>query len=118
VNLNSSAATFTFPKNAPVLVYSLAAPLCHLDAAMPKKTETTFSVVFKKGMALKNRLPLSHVISTLRELDYMIREVGRKVQQENGRQEPDGDFGIELLAGATGLAFHKGSLFCCRMISQ
>jgi hypothetical protein len=77
---------------------------------MPKKTETTFSVVFKKGMALKNRLPLSHVISTLRELDYMIREVGRRVQQENGRQEPDGDFGVELLAGATGLAFHKGSV--------
>jgi hypothetical protein len=77
---------------------------------MPKKTETTFSVVFKKGMAIKNRLPLNHVISTLRELDYMIREVGRKVQQENGRQEPDGDFGIELLAGATGLAFHKGSV--------
>ena len=77
---------------------------------MPKKTETTFSVVFKKGMALKNRLPLNHVISTLRELDYMIREVGRRVQQENGRQEPDGDFGIELLAGVTGLAFHKGSV--------
>jgi hypothetical protein len=77
---------------------------------MPKKTETTFSVVFKKGMAVKNRLPLNHVISTLRELDYMIREVGRKVQQENGRLEPDGDFGIELLAGATGLAFHKGSV--------
>src|ERR1700730_1220212 len=77
---------------------------------MPKKTETTFSVVFKKGMALKNRLPLSHVISTLRELDYMIREVGRKVQQENGRQETDGDFGIELVAGATGLSFHKCSV--------
>jgi hypothetical protein len=80
-------------------VYQLAATSYHGAAAMPKKTETTFSVVFKKGMALKNRLPLNHVISTLRELDYMIREVGRKVQQENGKQEPDGDFGIELLAG-------------------
>jgi hypothetical protein len=77
---------------------------------MPKKTETTFSVVFKKGMAKRNRLPLTHVIATLRELDFMIREVGRKVQQERGRQEPDGDFGVELLAGAVGLAFHKGSV--------
>jgi len=40
----------------------------------------------------------------------MIREVGRKVQQENGVEEPDGDFGVELLAGATGLAFQKGSV--------
>lgn len=77
---------------------------------MTRKAETVFSVVFKKGMAENNRLPLSQVVSTLRELDYMIREVGKKVQQENGRQEPDGDFGVELLAGATGLAFQKGSV--------
>jgi hypothetical protein len=77
---------------------------------MSKKNETTFSIIFKKGMAKKNRLPLSHVIATLRELEFMIREVGRKVQQERGRQEPDGDFGVELLAGTTGLAFHKGSV--------
>jgi hypothetical protein len=79
---------------------------------MPNKkpTETVFSIVFKKGMADKNRLPLVHVLSTLREIDSMIREVGRKVQQEAGVQNPDGDFGVELLAGPTGLAFKKGSI--------
>jgi hypothetical protein len=85
---------------------------------MLKQTETLFSVVFTKGMAAKNRLPLNHVISTLREIDYMIREVGRKVQQENGAQEPDGDFGIELLAGATGLAFHKGSVKTAAILTK
>jgi hypothetical protein len=84
----------------------------HGAAAMRKKkpTETIFSIVFKKGMADKNRLPLVHVLSTLREIDSMIREVGRKVQQEAGVQNPDGDFGVELLAGPTGLAFRKGSV--------
>ena len=75
-----------------------------------KATETIFSIVFKKGMADKNRLPLVHVLSTLREIDSMIREVGRKVQQEAGVQNPDGDFGVQLLAGPTGLAFRKGSV--------
>jgi hypothetical protein len=82
----------------------------HEEAAMRKGSETIFSIVFKKGLANKNRLPLVHVLSTLREIDAMIREVGRKVQQEAGIESPDGDFGIELLAGATGLAFQKGSI--------
>lgn len=77
---------------------------------MRRSNEAIFSIIFKKGLANKNRLPLSHVLSTLREVDAMIREVGRKVQHEAGVQLPDGDFGIELLAGATGLAFQKGSL--------
>lgn len=75
-----------------------------------KPAETIFSIVFKKGMADRNRLPLAHVLSTLREIDSMIREVGRKVQQESGAENPDGDFGIELLAGITGLAFQRGSI--------
>jgi hypothetical protein len=77
---------------------------------MPRQNETIFAVVFKKGLAEKNRLPLNHVIATLRELDSMIREVGRTVQREAGREIPDGDFGVELLAGFTGLAFQKGSI--------
>ena len=40
----------------------------------------------------------------------MIREVGIKVQREAGVSKPDGDFGIELLAGATGISFQKGSV--------
>ena len=33
----------------------------------------TFSIVFKKGKANQNRLPLGHVLSTLREIEAMIR---------------------------------------------
>jgi hypothetical protein len=77
---------------------------------MRKTNETIFSIIFRKGRAERNRLPLSHVLSTLREIDAMIREVGRKVQQEAGVESPDGDFGVELLAGSGGLAFQKGSV--------
>jgi len=85
---------------------------------MRKTGETIFSIVFKKGLAEKNRLPLNHVISTLREIDSMIRDVGRKVQREAGVEKPDGDFGIELLAGATGLAFQKGSFKTASAITR
>src|SRR2546428_3683574 len=85
---------------------------------MRRITETVFSIIFKKGTAEKNRLPLTHVIATLRELDSMIREVGRRVQREAGIETPDGDFGIELLAGATGLAFQKGSVKTASAITR
>jgi hypothetical protein len=90
----------------------------HGETPMPRTNELIFSIVFKKGMAEKNRLPLNHVISTLREIDSMIREVGRKVQREAGVETPDGDFGIELLAGATGLAFQKGSVKTASAITK
>jgi hypothetical protein len=77
---------------------------------MPKNFDPAiFSVIFTKGKATQNRLPLSHVIATLRELDLMIREVGKQIQRSKGVENPTGDFGIELLAGR-GLAFHKGSI--------
>ncbi len=69
-----------------------------------------FSVVFDKGRATKHRLPLSHVLNTLRELDLLIRELGKKVQRANGVRNPDGDFGIELIANSSGFAFSKGSI--------
>lgn len=69
-----------------------------------------FSIVFKKGMADNNRLPLNHVIATLQQVDQMIREVGRQIQRDAGVENPDGDFGVELLAGKAGLAFRKGSV--------
>ena len=78
---------------------------------MPSKTDSViFSIVFKKGKAQKNRLPLNHVIATLQQVDQMIREVGRQIQRDAGVENPDGDFGIELLAGKSGIAFHKGSI--------
>ena len=81
---------------------------------MPMKTVTpepvVFHIEFQKGKASRNRLPLNHVIATLQELDLMVREVGKKIQRDNGVENPDGDFGIDLLAGTTGIAFSKGSL--------
>lgn len=71
---------------------------------------TTFTLVFKKGLAERNRLPIEQVIKTLQEFQEMVREVGKQVQRRNGVERPDGDFGIELLASATGLVFRKGSL--------
>ncbi len=78
---------------------------------MAKRTDhAIFSIIFRNGKADENRLPLSHVLTTLQELDFMVREVGKKVQRDNGVENPDGDFGIELLAGPQGLAFAKGSV--------
>lgn len=78
---------------------------------MAKKTDAAiFTITFKKGTATQHRLPLAHVIATLQELEYMIREVGKKIQRDRGVENPDGDFGIELLAGTTGIAFKKGSI--------
>lgn len=68
-----------------------------------------FSIIFKKGLADTNRLPLSHVIKTLQQIEQMIRDVGRQIQRDAGVESPDGDFGIALLAGKSGLAFKKGS---------
>jgi hypothetical protein len=90
----------------------------HGAAIMRKPNETIFSIIFKKGMADRNRLPLSHVLATLREIDSMIREVGIKVQREKGVEKPDGDFGIELLAGRVGLAFQKGSIKSASAITK
>jgi hypothetical protein len=47
-----------------------------------------FTIVFRKGLAERNRLPLEHVIRTLQELDEVIKEVGRQVQRERGRENP------------------------------
>jgi hypothetical protein len=71
---------------------------------------TTFTLVFKNGLANRNRLPIEQVIGTLREFKEMVREVGVQVQRRNGADNPNGDFGIELLASTTGLVFRKGSL--------
>jgi hypothetical protein len=78
---------------------------------MAKQGENTaFTLVFRKGLAERNRLPIEQVIKTLQEFQEMIREVGKRVQRRNGVENADGDFGIELLASSTGLVFRKGSL--------
>jgi hypothetical protein len=78
---------------------------------MPTPDDTAvFTLVFSKGLAERNRLPIQQVIKTLQEFQEMVREVGKQVQRRNGVENPDGDFGIELLATMGGLVFRKGSL--------
>jgi hypothetical protein len=72
--------------------------------------ETIFTVSLTKGLANRNRLPLQHVIEILKEIQDAIRAVGRLVQKERGVENPDGDFGIELLATSEGIVFRKGSV--------
>jgi len=69
-----------------------------------------FSISFSKGTADQHRLPLNHVLESLAEIAKMIREVGIQVQRANGVENPDGDFGIELLAGRNGEAFYASSV--------
>lgn len=78
---------------------------------MPRNNEpAVFTITFTKGDAARNRLPLSHVLSVLREIDFMIRDIGVKIQRDRGVVNPTGDFGIELLTGAESMAFLKGSV--------
>src|ERR1700752_968955 len=68
-------------------------------SVMPKTQKVSLSIGLKKGVATRNRIPLDHMIATLRGIQNMIREVAT------------GDFGIELVAGKEGIAFRKGSLY-------
>lgn len=74
-------------------------------ASSRRMSSLTFVVKFDRGLANRHRLPLDHVLNTLRELRSMIEEVGRELQREKGIEKPSGDFGLELLAG-----IKKGSL--------
>jgi len=78
---------------------------------MSKKSgETIITVVLDRGMARRNRLPLRHVLDILRELQEAIRTAGIQVQREKGVRDPNGEFGIELLADSKGFIFQKGSV--------
>jgi hypothetical protein len=80
---------------------------------MPKRTKddsTVFVVKLQKGLADRQRLPLSHVISVLEELRQMISEAGREIEKDMGIDRPTGDFGLELVAGNSGIVFRKGSV--------
>jgi hypothetical protein len=60
---------------------------------MPKTDDaTTFTLIFRKGLADRNRLPIEQVIKTLQEFREMMREVGQQVQRRKGVENPDGDF--------------------------
>jgi hypothetical protein len=49
-------------------------------------------------------------MAVLREFQELVREVGKTLQRACGREKPDGDFGIDLLATATGDVFRGGSI--------
>ena len=67
-------------------------------------------VKLQKGLADRQRLPLDHVIRVLEEVRQMVIDAGRELQQDMGLDKPKGDFGLELLAGADGVVFRKGSV--------
>ena len=77
---------------------------------MARPEDPVFVVNLSQGLANRRRLPLEHVLSILSEVRQMIAETGREVQHAHGHQNPDGDFGLELLAGEGGTAFHGGSV--------
>lgn len=85
---------------------------------MASKDGVVFSIIFKKGLAEKNRLPLEDVINTLQQIQHMIRDCGRQIQRDAGLEKPDGDFGIELIGGPSGLIFRKGSLKTAALVTQ
>src|ERR1039457_1367495 len=67
-------------------------------------------VKLQKGLADRQRLPLDHVIRVLEEVRQMVIDAGRELQQDMGLDKPKGDFGLEILAGAGGVVFRKGSV--------
>lgn len=72
-------------------------------------------VSLQKGLADRNRLPLSHVIKVLQEVRGMIIDAGREIFKERGVEQPTTDFGLELVADQSGVAIRKGSL--CVMVA-
>jgi hypothetical protein len=80
---------------------------------MPKKRtneDPVLIVKLQKGLADRQRLPLEHVIRVLEEVRQMVADAGRELQQSMGLDRANGDFGLELLAGADGVVFRKGSV--------
>jgi hypothetical protein len=69
-----------------------------------------FIVKLQKGLADRQRLPLDHVIRVLEEVRQMVADAGRDIQRDMGIDHPTAEFGLELLAGADGVVFRKGSV--------
>lgn len=80
--------------------------------------ETFFTVKLEKGLAERKRLPLSHVLAVLDELRQLITELGRDLQRRRGVANPTGDFGLELVAGESGIAFKAGSIQASVVMSE
>jgi len=77
---------------------------------MADTEEAIFTIKLRKGLADRNRLPLAHVLSVLEEFRQMVAEAGRRIQRERGSADQTGNFGLEILAGETGLLLKRGSV--------
>ena len=75
-----------------------------------QQTDPIFTVRLKKGLAERNRVPLSDLIAVLDELRLMISDIGKRLQRERGIANPSGDFGLKVIAGSDHNLFHKGSV--------
>lgn len=72
--------------------------------------EAVLIVKLQKGLAERQRLPLDHVLRVLEEVRQMVADAGREVQRDMGLETPNADFGLELLAGTSGVLFRRGSV--------
>ncbi len=80
---------------------------------MAKRTtfeDPVFTIKHQRGLADRHRLPLGHVLSVLSEVRQMFTAAGKELQRFHGHKNPDGDFGLELIAGKSGMVFRKGSM--------
>jgi len=78
--------------------------------ASRKQTDPILTIKLSGGLADRNRLPLAHVLRVLEEVREMMVDVGKDIQRQHGFSKPTGDFGLEIVANAKGLAFGKGSV--------
>jgi len=86
---------------------------------MPKiQRDPVFTIRLAKGLADRGRLPLAHVLSILDEVRQLITEVGRDIQAQKGVEGYSGDFGLDLIAGKSGMAFQPGSIQAQIAITQ
>lgn len=86
----------------------------------PMRTDDTavFTLTFTKGLADRNRLPFEQVMRTLTEFQDLVKELGKRVQRSDGNIHPDGNFGLEVVAGPGGYAFSKGSVIANVVATQ
>ncbi len=85
---------------------------------MAKRSEPILVVKLSKGLADRKRLPLLHVLRVLDEVRQMITDVGRELQWQKGHLQPSGDFGLELLAGTSGVIVRRGSILATIALTQ
>ena len=74
-----------------------------------RTTDPLIVVDLTEGLADRNRLPLSHVIRVLKEVESMVNDVGSRILHERGLEDQNPNFGIEIVA-ENSVAFKTGSV--------